>query len=303
MKHSRISLVERAAEVYDFAAALRAPVAAPNAVPELLPPVEPAKAPQPAPEGAERRPGRSAFASVDRAVLAEAGFIVPDAPVSGLAEEFRLIKRTLLAGVQRRISLPEEKRRSVLVTSAQSGDGKSFCAINLALSLAGEREVKVLLVDGDFAKPEMLSILGIDGGPGLVDALADPDVDPEDFVVSTDVPGLSVMSAGAKANDVPELLASERTRAVLARLAAADGRRIILFDSSPALMASPAAVLAGCVGQALVVVRADSTTEADLRETIGLLAPCDHIGLILNAAGAAVTGRKYGSYEGYGDDG
>jgi Mrp family chromosome partitioning ATPase len=191
----------------------------------------------------------------------------------------------------------------VLITSAQSGDGKSFCAINLALSLAGEREVKVLLVDGDFAKPDMLSILGIEDGPGLVDALADPDVDPEDFVIRTDVPGLSVMSAGAKANDVPELLASERTRAVLARLAAADRRRIILFDSSPALMASPAAVLAGCVGQALVVVRADSTIEADLRETIGLLAPCDHVGLILNAAGAAVTGRKYGSYEGYGDDG
>lgn len=303
MKHSRISLVERAAEVYDFAAALRAPAPAPDEVPEQAPPVEPAKARQPAPEGAVTRPGRRAVASVDRAALAEAGYIVPDAPVSGLAEEFRLIKRTLLADVQRRVSLPEEKRRSVLITSAQSGDGKSFCAINLALSLAGEREVKVLLVDGDFAKPEMLSILGIEDGPGLVDALADPDMDPEDFVVRTDVPGLSVMSAGAKANDVPELLASERTRAVLARLAAADPRRIILFDSPPALMASPAAVLAGCVGQALVVVRADSTTEADLRDTIGLLAPCDHVGLILNAAGAAVTGRKYGSYEGYGDDG
>jgi exopolysaccharide/PEP-CTERM locus tyrosine autokinase len=302
MKHSRISLVERAAEVYDFAAALRAPAPV-EAVPERALPVEPVAPPRPAPERAVPRRGGGAVAAIDRAALAESGYIVPDAAVTGLAEEFRLIKRTLLAGVERRVSLPEEKRRSVLVTSAQSGDGKSFCAINLALSLAGEREVKVLLVDGDFAKPEMLSILGIEDRPGLVDALADPDADPEDFVVRTDVPGLSVMPAGAKANDVPELLASERTRAVLARLAAADPRRIILFDSSPALVASPAAVLAGCVGQALVVVRADRTTEADLRETIGLLSPCDHVGLILNAAGVAVTGRKYGSYEGYGDDG
>jgi hypothetical protein len=52
----------------------------------------------------------------------------------------------------------------------------------------------------------------------------------------------------------------------------------------------------------LVVVRADQTTEADLRETIGLLSGCDHVSLILNAAGITVTGRRFGSYDGYGHD-
>ena len=99
------------------------------------------------------------------------------------------------------------------------------------------------------------------------------------------MPGLSVLPAGRKANNVPELLASDRTREVLAKLVAGDRRRIILFDSPPALMASPATVLAGHVGQALVVVRADQTTEADLRETIGLLSGCDHVSLVLNGAG------------------
>ena len=310
MQHSRISLLERAAEVYDFGAALRArePITAePAPMPAELP--EPPVAPQeselelstPAPAPAEFVPrfvGEDA-AVVDRVALAERGFIVPDAPVSGLAEEFRLIKHRLLATMDRLTGLPEEKRRSVLVCSAQPKEGKSYCAVNLALSLSGEPEVEVLLVDGDFTKPDVPAILGLDSGPGLVDALADAGTDAEHFVIRTDVPGLSVLPAGRRLNNVPELLASGRTREVLARLIAADRRRIILFDSPPALMASPATVLADHVGQALVVVRADQTTDADLRETIGLLSGCDHVALMLNGAALAVSGRKYGAYEGY----
>ena len=337
MKHSRISLVERAAEIYDFGAALRAraPAEAP-ADPASVPPVTAAEPLEPAPivdqlaefdlllsgtpavEFAEDKPAEAArvepaapavrpaakrpsrFAEVDRDALAAAGHIVPGAPATGLAEEFRLVKRQLLAGLERRVSMPEEKRRSVLVCSAQPQEGKTFCAVNLALSLAGEQGVEVLLVDADVAKPDLLSTLGIESGPGLVDALADPAADPEDFVIRTDVEGLSVLSAGRKTNNVPELMASERTREVLVRLVAADPRRIIIFDSPPALMASPASVLAGHVGQVLLVVRADRTTEADLRETTGLLSGCDHVGLLLNGAGIAVTGRNYGGYDGYG---
>ena len=227
---------------------------------------------------------------------------MPGGPVTGLAEEFRLVKRQLLGNIARRVSLPEDKRRTVLICSGQPDEGKSFCAINLALSLSGERENEVLLIDGDFSKPEVLKTLGIEDGPGLVEALADPRLDPEELVIRTDVPGLSVLPSGRKTNNVPELLASDRTREVLAKLVAGDGRRIILFDSPPALMASPATVLAGHVGQTLVVVRADQTTEADLRETIGLLSACDHVGLLLNGAGVAVSARKFGAYDGYGHD-
>jgi Mrp family chromosome partitioning ATPase len=330
MKHSRISLLERAADVYDFGAALRARAPAPapaqaEPAPVLVEPAPARAEPRSpiihaeieAPEAvlelglaeradieveAEIAPHRApnGAAVVDRVALAEAGHIVPEAPATGLAEEFRLIKRRLLANMERLGTLPEEKRRSVLVCSAQPKEGKTFCAVNLALSLAGEREVEVLLVDGDFTKPDVLSTLGISTGPGLVDALADPAADPEDFVIRTDVAGLSVLPAGRKLNNVPELLASGRTREVLARLIAGDRRRIILFDSPPALMASPATLLAGLVGQALVVVRADQTTEADLRETIGLLSGCDHVALMLNGAAVAVSGRKYGAYDGYG---
>ena len=213
------------------------------------------------------------------------------------------MKHQLLAAIEADRTSPDERRRVVLICSAQPKAGKTFCAVNLALSLAGERDVEVLLVDGDFPKPDILGTLGVPGGcSGLVEALADPSAEPEDFIIRTDVPGLSVLPAGRKTNNVPELLASDRTREVLAKLVAGDRRRIILFDSPPALMASHATVLAGHVGQALVVVRADQTTEADLRETLGLLKGCDHLSLILNGAGVAVTGRKFGAYDGYGHD-
>jgi protein-tyrosine kinase len=331
MKHSRISLLERAAEVYDFGSALRRQQLQPDAgapfdqdnqpariqaltpVPEPSPmAVEPAVTEledelwlEPAWDGqADELPVPETLsdgtAVVNRVRLAEMGFVVPDGPVTGLAEEFRLIKRRLLANIDHMGTLPAEKRRSVLVCSGHPKEGKSFCAVNLALSLAGEREVEVLLVDGDFTKPDVHSMLGIATGPGLVDALADQGSDPEQFVIRTDVAGLSVLPAGRKQNNVPELLASGRTREVLARLVAADARRIILFDSPPALMASPATVLAAHVGQVLVVVRADRTTEADLRDTIGLLSSCEHVSLMLNGAAFAVSGRKYGGYEGYG---
>jgi protein-tyrosine kinase len=339
-KHIPQSLLERAAEMYDLGSVLRnpapapqpeatpaptpapvaAPVPAPVPAPVAAPVPAPVAAPVPAPVAAEPprpepapEPVHRVFSAsrpatapngeeieINRDVLAANGFIVPGAPMNALAEEFRLLKRQLVSDIELSKRQSEEKRRNVLVCSAQPKAGKTFCAINLALSLAGEKEIEVLLVEADFLKPDALAKLGIPGGPGLVDALLDPDCDPESYVIRTDVPGLSVLPAGAKTNNVPELLASDRCREVLARLAG-NQRRIILFDSPPVLMASHATVLAGLVGRALVVVRADQTTEADLREASGLLQGCE-IGLLLNGAGLAVTGRKFGSYDGYGHE-
>ncbi|HEX9932156.1 MAG TPA: exopolysaccharide biosynthesis protein [Allosphingosinicella sp.] len=309
MKHEPIrsgpSLLERAAEIYDFSSgALIAPAPEPVAapVPAPAPAPEPAaEAPEPiakAPPPARRIavPGRSA--EVDRARLREAGFVVPEAGATALAEELRLVKRQLLLAAAARKGVSEEKSRIILVSSAQPDEGKTFCAVNLALSLASERDIEVLLVDGDVSQPAIPGLLGLEPGAGLIDALADPAVDAESLIVRTDIEGLSILPAGNNANNVPELLASARTSEVLGALAAADPRRIILIDSPPVLMASPAGILAGHVGQALVVVRADRTTESDLKETVGLLSACDRIGLVLNGAGFAASGRRYGQYDG-----
>ncbi|MDT9597759.1 P-loop NTPase family protein [Sphingosinicella rhizophila] len=322
-KHSPLkaeSLLERAAEIYDFGAALRrspdpAPPSEVKADPALQSGIEPAihevstpatthstgPVHEPAPRLAVRRPiTGGGIVGVDRERLREGGFIVPEAPVGSLAEEFRIVKRQLLASIKAQSHLPEEKKRSILVCSAQTGEGKTFCAINLALSLAAEPDLDVLLVDGDFNKPEIFPTLGLEPGPGLIDAIGSETADVERFVVRTDIEGLSLLPAGRAANNVTELLGSDRTRQVLGDLVRDHPRRLVLFDSPPALMASPASVLAAHVGQLLIVVRADQTTDSDLREALGILSACDTVSLMLNAEAFAAGGRRYGNYYGYG---
>ncbi len=238
-------------------------------------------------------------ARIDRGLLAESGMIVPGAPVGPLAEEFRLVKRQLFVTRQRVADGGEpDKARLLLVCSARPGDGKTFCAINLALSVAAERDTEVLLVDADVAKPDIGRRLGLADAPGLLDALADASIDPESLVIHTDVPHLSVLPTGAKTAADTELLASARTRAVIARLLAANPRRMIIFDSPPALAASPAAVLAMLVGQVMMVVRADRTPEAELARAVSQLDGCDDIGLVLNAVSFVPGGARFGSYYG-----
>lgn len=311
MKHSNLSrsLIERAADIYDFGSALRVdPDAARRAEPapaafEPLAAQTPAFAPAaeaPAPRPEPIRQAGGATARVDRQRLADSGFIVPGAAPTGLAEEFRIVKRQILLGVHALGGIAADKRQSILICSASPDEGKTFCALNLALSLASEKDVEVLLVDGDFGKPEILSLLGLKAGPGLIDAIADPQADAESFVVRTDLGGLSVLPGGRQANNVTELLASARTRQVLNDLTAARPERIILFDSPPALMASPASALAAYVGQVVLVVRADQTNEADLHEAVALLAGCERLSLMLNGAGLAGSARRFGSYYGTG---
>lgn len=296
------SLIERAAQVYDFGAELRARTPQPPlAEPAPLPVAEPI-AEAPLASDAPIRVASGEVAAVDRDMLAAGGFLVPGAPVGALAEEFRAVKRQLMVTARTLRRVDADKSRTILICSARPNDGKTYCAINLAISMAAEREVEVILVDADFAKPDVMRQLGIGegeiGGRGLLDALLDPAIDIEACVVRTDIPQLSVLPAGTKSHDDTELLGSARTAAIISALLAADPRRLLIFDSPPVLAASPAAVLAHHAGQVMLVVRADRTLEGDLREAVALLSGCDEIQLLLNAVTYAPGGRRFGSYYG-----
>jgi exopolysaccharide/PEP-CTERM locus tyrosine autokinase len=239
---------------------------------------------------------------VDRDKLREAGFIVPNGPVTGISEEFRIVKRQLLLaarGNARHAPIPGAER--ILICSAHPDEGKTFCALNLALSIAAEKDNEVLLVDADFAKPSILSSLGLQGSKGLMDALTDPDVAVEDCIIHTDIEGLTILPAGEQTNNDTEFLASVRTEQVLNRLTQNNPNRIVIFDSPPALSASPASVLASHVGQVVMIVKADETTETALRDALSLMAGCEHIQLLLNGTKFSPTGRRFGSYYGYGE--
>lgn len=302
LRKVRPSLLERAAEVYDFDAHLRArsaPIGEPEAEFEPVAiQTEPAPLDLAVPD--VRRPSPAGLVRIDRKMLAEQGLLVPDAATDALVEEFRQVKRQLLITARTIRTQDAGRARTILVCSPNANEGKTYCAINLAISLAAERDTQVLLVDADVAKPDVMNRLGGSDGPGLLDALADPAIDVESLILGTDIPQLSLLSSGTKSNTDTELLASGRTHRLIAQLLAADPTRIVIFDSPPALAASPASVLAGEIGQVLLVVRADKTGESDLREAVTQLDGCEHIQLILNAVSFAPGGRRFGSY--YGQD-
>ncbi|MCI4588996.1 exopolysaccharide biosynthesis protein [Sphingobium sp. BYY-5] len=285
------SLIERATEIYDFSAALKGRAAPVVALPAA--PVEPIAPIFAAPVDAPvvRAPAwTGAVQPIDHVGLAEAGCLQPDGPVTAMSEEFRLLKRDLLAQLQ-----GSARGNRILVCSAHSGDGKSFCAINLALSLAAEKDREILLVDADFGKPGIPARLGLTAGPGLMDALADPNIAIEDCIIRTDLPSLAVLPAGERSNNDTEYLASARTQQLFARLTEGRPDRILIFDSPPLLAASPAAVLASHAAIALLVVRADRTSESAVREAAMMLKGGAQVQLLLNAV-RFTGGRRFGSY-------
>lgn len=236
--------------------------------------------------------------AIVRSLLREQGLIDPEGGASRLLEEFRIVKRQVLATAK---ASGDPLARRVLISSPHQNEGKTFCALNLAIALAAERDSEILLIDADFGKPSVLARLGLEAKTGFMDVLANPELAVEDAVMGTDISGLWVLGAGTRTGSDSEYLASDRTKEVLARLTQDAPNRIIVFDSPPALAATPAAELAKHVGQALLVARADQTGKAAIEDALDLLAACGDIRLLLNDATFSPSGRRFGSYYGYGE--
>jgi Mrp family chromosome partitioning ATPase len=267
--------------------------------------VVPTPAPARVPPPVERIEFTAPRQPIDRARLKAQNLLVPDGEVTALVEEFRIVKRQILLAARDALAAGGGAvAQRVLVCSPLPGEGKTFCATNLALSVATEKDIEVVLVDADFAKPSIPALLGLElglgGGKGLMDAFADPSVRIEDCVIPTDVPNFYVLPAGNRTASDSEHLAAERTAQVLDRLTRGAPRRLVVFDSPPALAASPAAELASHVGQALVICRADQTGQSALEDALTLLSGCDDIKLLLNSANFSPSGRRFGAYYGYG---
>jgi Mrp family chromosome partitioning ATPase len=251
---------------------------------------------QAVPQQASAAP-RGRHCRVDRQRIRNAGLIVPDGGITAQLEEFRIIKRQLLVqadNLRRQGGAGAAQR--ILVTSALAGEGKSFCAANLALSIAAEKDCDVLIVDFDSAKNAVLGALGLPNGPGLIDALADPSIDVRDCIITTDVPGLSVLPGGRATSSDNEYVAAARAEQVLDQLTEGAPRRIVVFDSPPTLAASLPVELAKLVGQVVFVVAADSTTQTAIDDAVQLLSGCPNLQLLLNGAEFSPSGRRYGTY-------
>lgn len=241
---------------------------------------------------------------IDRARLREEGYLAPDEYERRTADEYRRIKRPLIANAFGLGAVQVERGNLILVSSAVAGEGKTHTCINLALSLATERDRTVLLIDGDVPKPHISQIFGVADEPGLLDVLGDRPPSLESVLVRTDIPRLSVLPAGRWSDQATELLSSERMRALCDELATRYADRIILFDSPPLLAAPEAQAIGAVVGQVVLVVAENLTAREDVRAALSLLDQSKAVNAILNKSRSGAKGGYYGGYGyGYGANG
>ncbi len=276
----------------------------------VVAPAERKAAPAPAVPGPPRDVGaRRPIGNPEKSVhidfekLRHAGLLPPEHQQREISHQYRILKRPILKhafgdeaqSAQARSALP----RSLMVTSALPGDGKTFTAINLALSLALEKDHSVILIDGDAPKPQLSQALGIGGEAGLLDLLTNSSQSVESVVMPTDVRGLHLLPIGRRSETATELLASARMRQVLDEIEQLDGAAIVLLDSPPILLTSEAQVLASLFGQVVMVVRAGGTPQHAVEDAIGIIGDGPRVGLVLNQALHDSAGGYYGY--GYGD--
>jgi protein-tyrosine kinase len=310
-RSSELNLVEQAAAKLS---AVTAPAAeppepapvAPGAEPDIAetpapaptqvaPPVDPS--PAPAIESAPRRPGP--YVTLDLGKLQVSGFVTPTGSRTRIAEEFRVIKRPILL---RAFATGEERIESgnlMMVTSAKPGEGKTFTAINLAMSMASERDIHVLLVDADVQRPSVFQVLGLPPQKGLLDVLSDSNLNPADVLTRTNIRNLTLMAAGTPSLATTELLASQKMIDLMQDIATRYQDRIIILDAPPVLASSEPSVLALHVGQVILVIEAGKTGRRAVEQTLTYIGGCPNISIVLNKADSGSGRDEFGGY-GYG---
>lgn len=235
---------------------------------------------------------------LDQEALRDAGLIAPDYHAELLANQYRDIKRPLIAHAFGKRATRVEHGNLIMVTSAISGEGKTFTSINLALSMAQERDHSVLLVDADVAKPHISLMFGAENEPGLLDILENGSHTLRSTILPTDEPRLSVLPAGRPRPNAAELLASDAMDDIVAHLSSSTTRRIVILDSPPLLQTSEAKVLARISGQIAMVVRAERTPRDMVQAALASIGDEQAVNLILNQARYA--DHKYQFSYGYG---
>ena len=254
------------------------------------------------PQGA----GARAF-DLDEDRLSAMGLYTPRARSSQLALELRAVKRRLMrrigflrAAGERRAFQPARARNLIMVTSTRAGEGKTFNAVNLALSLALEDQIETLLVDADAPRPKIRASLGLPASEGLTDKMLDPSLQVDDLCWRARQAPLSVLTEGAFVERTAELFGGEASQGLWSELCAQDPARLVIIDAPPALAAAEAVVLARYVDEIVFVVEANATPEPAVASAVDeLLDVNPNISLILNRCLIGAGGSHYGSYHYY----
>jgi len=295
------SLIEQAAERLEQLRRAGAmmpedtPASPPLAAPSGAATAQPAEAPP-----AKPKPATTArLVELDLDALAAAGLVTPNAPRSHTADQYRVIKRPLISNAMGKGASILKHGNLIMVTSALAGEGKSFTAVNLAMSIAAELDNTVMLVDADVARPSLLRMLNLPPSPGLLDVLKG-NADMASVLLRTSIEKLTLLPSGTPHPRATELLASDAMRLLLDDIAKRYPDRIIIFDSPPLLLTTEARVLATQVGQVVMVVQAEKTLRSDVQRALATIEACPVRMMLLNMSrSSSPVGDGYGYGHGY----
>jgi receptor protein-tyrosine kinase len=239
---------------------------------------------------------RSRMVEIDLAALAAAGYVTPEAHRSQIADEFRVLKRPIIKNAQDGSASSVAHANCVMVTSALPSEGKSFVALNLALSIAVEIDSTVLLVDADVANPNLMKRMHLPAAKGLLDLLTNEKETLADVLLRTNVDKLTLLPAGTSHRRATEMLASTAMVDLVEQMSKRYPDRILVFDSPPLLATTEARVLAAHMGQIVMVVEADRTSQGTVVQALEAVESCPVVLMVLNKA----TRTDLGGYYGYG---
>ncbi len=210
---------------------------------------------------------------------------------SQAAEQFRKLRSQIL-----RLGTPDSPR-TIMVTSAMDGEGKTFVAANLAAGIARHLHAQALLVDCDLRDPSLSEWFNLPKTKGLSDYLAGDGV-PSEYVLTTGLEKLSVLPAGNLRENPTELVSSNKMEAFLEELKSRQNNRYIILDSTPILATTEPEVLARLVDGIIFVVRAGNVPRETIQQAIRSIGKEKVIGVVLNDLvfrSPALNSRYFGS--------
>jgi protein-tyrosine kinase len=233
---------------------------------------------------------------IDLEMLSQKGFVSTDSKRQVINEEYRVIKRKLLDTAFGPLAKSLKNSNIIMVTSARQGEGKTFTAINLALSIALEQDKTVLLVDADVLRPNVMQTLDLKNEQGLIEFLLGEKEDLAEVMCRTNLSKLRIITAGKSHHLSAELLASERMFTAVEEFANRYTDRIVIVDTPPLLGVNETAILANLAGQALVVTEEFKTKLIDVNNAVKHLRPEMAIGFVVNKAEQSNQESGYGYY-------
>ena len=252
---------------------------------------------------ADHKPPKLIDIDIDE--LSDNGMVGPihDGASKLINDEFRAIKHKVIKNAFGENSHLNNNSDLIMVTSSKPNEGKTFVSINLAMSIALEKDKTVLLIDADVLKPSVSNVLDIGSDrPGLIEYLLGEVDDISDVIYPTSVPNLRLIPAGMPNHLSYELLSSDRMIALTKELAERYDDRILLFDCPPILGVVETVVLSSLMGQAMVVVEQDKTRVGDIKAAVSQLSNDLVLGFIVNkVVRGTFTQQGYGyGYASYG---